>query len=145
MTAAPFRDAASLSEAERDKIAAGQRAQEKIAAKVRRAFENGERHGQEATAGMAQQAIQAVRAEHEQELTRRDQREARHVKHASSAAFWRGGLIGGLLAAIATAVGLHLYTDAALQSGFTAASDATARGVAVGALQRRAEGNEAGR
>lgn len=130
----------SLSPEELAREAKLAQAREKQAGKLRTAYEDGRRAGVEASESLLRANADALCAEHRRELDRLD----RVFRRYTLAEVWAGRFLGMFVGAafgclIATGI-FWLGLDPLMQRGFEAASDATARGVAIGSVQRAAEG-----
>jgi hypothetical protein len=134
-----FTTADDLTEEQLERMAKQQVARQKLAVAKQQAYADGERHGLQ-QAELAYRAAHAAQAEeHERDLNRMQRMHEHHMRAVKQGSRAVGGVAGVIVGAITTAVALYAMQQATLGAAFDAASNATERGVAAGAVLRAAE------
>lgn len=139
MTETPrFRAVDAIDPKEQQRLAAVAAGNEKLARQKRDAFAKGEQHGMELSVSLLKAASEAQEVIHSKEIERVARYHAAHEKARVRGARTFGVLVGVSAGAIAAALLTFALFDAAQQSSFNAATDASLKGATLNTLTRAA-------
>lgn len=129
------RSVADLTPDEQARAAAIARGQEKLTRAKKAAYAEGEEHGLRSAASLMQANAQVLERAHAEDLGRMEKVLRTEARHRVQGARAVGGVVG-LVVGMAVSAGLFWgIQESTLGTAFDHASDATARGVALGAVQ----------